>query len=103
MKKKSICLIPKAGSLGGPRTFQQNLISWAEQSGRAEIHFDPDREDIDAFLVIGGPKKYIGRLLKARRRGIPVVHSHSIGALSAARSFIRVPSVKNAGTVFTGS
>ena len=74
MKKKSICLIPKAGSLGGPRTFQQNLISWAEQSGRAEIHFDPDREDIDAFLVIGGPKKYIGRLLKARRRGIPVVH-----------------------------
>ena len=74
MKKKSICLIPKAGSLGGPRTFQQNLIAWAERSGQAEIHFDPDREDIDAFLVIGGPKKYIGRLLKARHRGIPVVH-----------------------------
>ncbi len=74
MKKRSICLIPEATSLGGPRTFQLNLIAWAEQSGQAEIHFDPDREDIDAFLVIGGPKKYLGRLLKARRKGIPVVH-----------------------------
>lgn len=74
MKKRSICLIPEAMSLGGPRTFQRNLITWAEQSGQAEIHFDPDREDIDAFLVIGGPKKYLGRLLKARRQGIPVVH-----------------------------
>ena len=74
MKKRSICLIPEARSLGGPRTFQRNLIAWAEQTGQAEVHFDPDREDIDAFLVIGGPKKYLGRLLKARRQGIPVVH-----------------------------
>lgn len=73
MKKKSICLVPKAASLGGPRTFQQNLIAWAEQSEEVEVHFDADREDIDAFLVIGGPKKYLGRLLKARRQGIPVV------------------------------
>ena len=74
MKKTSICLIPEAQSLGGPRTFQRNLIAWAERSGMAEIHFDAEREDIDAFLVIGGPKKYLGRLLKAKRQGIPVVH-----------------------------
>lgn len=74
MKKKSICLLPKAASLGGPRTFQQNLIAWAEHSGEIEIHFDANREDIDAFLVIGGPKKYLKRLMEARRKGIPVVH-----------------------------
>ena len=74
MKKKSICLLPEATSLGGPRTFQQNLTAWARQTGEAEIHFDADREDIDAFLVIGAPKKYLKRLLDARRRGIPVVH-----------------------------
>ena len=74
MKKKSICLLPEAMSLGGPRTFQQNLKSWAEQFGTVEFHFDPYREDIDAFLVIGGPKKYVKRLLDAGKRGIPVVH-----------------------------
>ncbi len=74
MKKKSICLVPEAKSLGGPRTFQKNLIAWAQGSPDIEIHFDASREDIDAFLVIGGPKKYLGRLLKARRQGIPVVH-----------------------------
>ena len=46
MKKKSICLVPEAKSLGGPRTFQQNLIHWASHSGDADIHFDADREDI---------------------------------------------------------
>ena len=74
MKKKSICLIPEAKSLGGPRTFQRNLIAWAEKAQDVEVHFDASREDIDAFLVIGGPKKYLGRLIKARCQGIPVVH-----------------------------
>ncbi len=74
MKKYSICLIPEAKSLGGPRTFQKNLIAWAQESPDVEIHYDASREDIDAFLVIGGPKKYLGRLLKARRQGIPVIH-----------------------------
>lgn len=74
MKKKSICLVPESRSLGGPRTFQRNLIAWAEQSGAAEVHFDAGRDDIDAFLVIGGPKKYLRRLIRARRQGIPVVH-----------------------------
>lgn len=74
MKKKSICLVPEAKSLGGPRTFQQNLIRWAAQTGKADIHFDTAREDIDAFLVIGGPKKHLKRLMQARKAGIPVVH-----------------------------
>lgn len=74
MKKKSICLVPEAKSLGGPRTFQHNLIEWAEKTGAAEIHFDADREDIDAFLVIGGPRRFLPRLFRARRKGIPVVH-----------------------------
>ena len=73
MKKKNICLVPEAKSLGGPRTFQKNLITWAEQSGEAEVHFDAERADIDAFLVIGAPKKYIKRLLQAQREGIPVI------------------------------
>lgn len=74
MKKRSICLVPEAKSLGGPRTFQRNLIAWAEKTGAADIHFDANREDIDAYLVIGGPKKYLKQLLHARRKGIPVVH-----------------------------
>ncbi|MBR6090783.1 MAG: glycosyltransferase family 4 protein, partial [Anaerolineaceae bacterium] len=74
MKKRSICLVPEATSLGGPRTFQKNLITWSEKSPEIDIHFDAGREDIDAFLVIGGPKKYLKRLLLARRTGIPVVH-----------------------------
>ncbi len=73
MKKKSICMIPEAQSLGGPRTFQRNLIAWAAKAEDVEIHFDAEREDIDAFLVIGGPRRYLKRLLKARRQGIPVV------------------------------
>ena len=73
MKKKNLCLIPEAKSLGGPRTFQQNLISWATNCGMAEVHFDAERDDIDAFLVIGGPKKNLPRLIQARRKGIPVV------------------------------
>ncbi|MBQ6520930.1 MAG: glycosyltransferase family 4 protein [Anaerolineaceae bacterium] len=73
MKKKSICLLPEAKSLGGPRTFQQNLIAWAGKTQKIDVHFDPTRSDIDAFLVIGGPKKYLKLLLDARRRGIPVV------------------------------
>ena len=73
MKKKSICLLPEATSLGGPRTFQQNMIRWAQNSGEVDIHFDAERTDIDAFLVIGGPKKHLNRLLKARRAGVPVV------------------------------
>ena len=73
MKKKSICLVPEAKSLGGPRTFQQNLISCGADSGEAEFHFDAGREDIDAFLVIGGPKDFLRTLLHARRKGIPVV------------------------------
>ena len=74
MKKKSICLVPEAKSLGGPRTFQHNLIAWAEKSPDIDIHFDTERKDIDAFLVIGGPKKYLTLLKKARAAGIPVVH-----------------------------
>ena len=74
MKKKSICLLPEAASLGGPRTFQRNLITWAAGNPEIDIHFDANREDIDAFLVIGAPKKYFKRLLDACRHGIPVVH-----------------------------
>lgn len=74
MKKKSVCLIPEARSLGGPRTFQRNLLDWAERTEDVDVHFDANRDDIDAFLVIGGPRKYLPRLMKARRTGIPVVH-----------------------------
>ena len=73
MKKKNLCLVPEAKSLGGPRTFQQNLLSWAERSGMFEVHFDAERTDIDAFLVIGAPKQYFKRLIQARRQGIQVI------------------------------
>ena len=73
MKKRSICLLPEAKSLGGPRTFQRNLIAWAERTQEADVHFDPNRSDIDAYLVIGGPKKYLKLLMDARRRGISVI------------------------------
>lgn len=73
MKKISICLLPEVTSLGGPRSFQQNFIREGKKSGIAEFHFDPTRKDIDAFLVIGGPRRFFLTLLKARQKGIPVV------------------------------
>lgn len=73
MKKPSICLLPEAQSLGGPRTFQQNMIAWAAQSNEVELHFDFYRADIDAFLVIGGPRRFLPLLWHARRQGVPVV------------------------------
>ncbi len=74
MIKKVICLVPEVQSLGGPRTFQRNLIDWSERTGLVEFTFDADRKDIDAFLLIGGPKKYLMKLIRARMKGIPVIH-----------------------------
>lgn len=73
MKKRSICLVPEVTSLGGPRTFQQNLIRWSETSDEVEFHFDTSRKDIDAFLVIGGPRRAFSLLRRAKKAGIPVV------------------------------
>ncbi len=74
MSKKVICLVPEVTSLGGPRTFQRNMIDWSEKTGKVEFTFDAERKDIDAYLVIGAPKKYFWKLLKARMSGIPVTH-----------------------------
>ena len=70
--KKRICLLPEARSLGGPRSFQRTLIEWAKNSEMYEVDFDASKLP-DAYLVIGAPKQFLGLLLRARMKGIPVV------------------------------
>ncbi len=72
MKKRSICLLPKITSVGGPATFQKRFIDQAAKMG-IPVHFDPNRDDIGAFLVIGAPRRYLLRLVLARLQNIPVV------------------------------
>lgn len=70
---KSICLVPKITAVGGPASFQKRFILGAEALG-VPVHYDLNREDIGAILVIGAPLRDLPALLRARRRGIPIVH-----------------------------
>ncbi len=72
MKKKTICMLPEITSLGGPGTFQKKFQEQAKKIG-IEVHFNPARKDIGAFLIIGAPRRYLPRLIWARLNNIPVI------------------------------
>lgn len=72
MEKKTICMLPEITSLGGPGTFQKKFQEEAAKSG-IEVHFNPERKDIGAFLIIGAPRRYLPYLLRARLCNIPVI------------------------------
>ncbi len=70
---ESICLVPRIESIGGPASFQQSFLRAAAGFG-VEAHFELNRKDVGAYLVIGGPLRPLPALIRARRRGVPVVH-----------------------------
>lgn len=70
--KKSICLVPKITAVGGPASFQRRFIDASAAFG-VTVHYDPNRDDIGAFLVIGAPASGLAALIRARLRGIPVI------------------------------
>ncbi|MHC1772605.1 MAG: glycosyltransferase family 4 protein [Flexilinea sp.] len=72
MKRGSICLLPKVTSLGGPAAFQKRFSEQAAKLN-VSVHFDPNRKDIAAFLVIGAPRRFLPILIMARIHKIPVI------------------------------
>ncbi len=71
MNKGSICLYPKLSSTGGPTSFQKKLIKSLGQKN-IDVHFDIQRSDLAAVLVVGG-SSYLGDLKRAKRRGVRIV------------------------------
>lgn len=70
---ENLCLVPRIESIGGPASFQQSFLRAAAEFG-VEAHFELDRKDVGAYLVIGGPLRPLPALIRARRQGVPVVH-----------------------------
>lgn len=70
---QSLCLVPKITATGGPAAFQARLIAGAAELG-VEVHYDLDRSDIGAYLVIGAPFRGFGALLRAKLNGKKIVH-----------------------------
>ena len=71
MASGSICLFPRLTSTGGPSSFQKKMTVSLEQKG-VEVHFDPERSDVAAILVIGG-SRHLGQLKQAKKRGVRIV------------------------------
>jgi len=68
----SICLLPKLDGLGGPTSFQAKLVEGLQKRG-IRCHFNPEDPTTKTILVIGGTK-YLGKIQRAKRRGVRVVH-----------------------------
>ncbi len=68
---KRLALFPRLTGLAGPASFQSRLASGLEARGVA-VSYELDGERVDAVLVIGGSRNLAG-LLRARRRGVPIV------------------------------
>lgn len=71
MKTGSICLFPRLEHTGGPSSFQRKLIICLQQKG-IEVHFDPQRQDVAAILVVGG-SSHLAQLAFAKKRNIRIV------------------------------
>jgi glycosyltransferase involved in cell wall biosynthesis len=66
-----ICLIPKVHGIGGMVSFKRNFTAALTARG-IDVCDDLDDTPCDAVLVIGGTRQ-IGKLWRARRRGVRVV------------------------------
>lgn len=66
-----ICLVPQVKGVGGMVSFQAKFAQGLLEQGY-DISYDLADEPYQAVLVIGGTRDLFG-LLRARRRGIPVV------------------------------
>jgi len=66
-----ICLLPRVHGVGGMVSFQARLTDGLARRG-VQVCSDPDDPPYDAILITGGTRS-LGALLRARRRGLPVV------------------------------
>ena len=71
MTAGSICLFPRLEHTGGPSSFQKKLTTCLSREG-IEVHFDPERSDTAAILVVGG-SSHLLQLSNAKKRGIRIV------------------------------
>ena len=71
MTAGSICLFPRLEHTGGPSSFQKKLTTCLKEQG-IEVHFDPERSDTAAVLVVGG-SSHLLKLADAKKRGIHIV------------------------------
>ncbi|MBI9049401.1 MAG: glycosyltransferase family 4 protein [Anaerolineaceae bacterium] len=72
MTDKNICIVPKLDGLGGPASFQRRLIPLLREYG-CNVHHNLRDEHIDTILINGGTRDIVG-LIKAKQRGIRIVH-----------------------------
>jgi glycosyltransferase involved in cell wall biosynthesis len=70
-KKSTICLVPKLEGIGGMVSFQGKLVEGFSQIG-IDVCYEPQKNDIDAILVIGGTR-HLHRLWSAKQNGIRIV------------------------------
>lgn len=68
---KTICILPRILGLGGPNTFQSNLIQVLRTRGNSISH-DPTDPANSSILVIGGTKQ-IASLKQAQKAGVRVI------------------------------
>ena len=68
---KRICVVPRVGGVGGMVSFQAKFVQGLLARGY-EVSYDLDDLPYQAVLVIGGTRDLPG-LIRARRKGIPVV------------------------------
>lgn len=69
--RQRICLVPKLSGVGGMVSFQARLARGLTQRG-IEVVFDLKDTPYHAVLVVGGTRRIID-LVKAHRKGIPVI------------------------------
>ena len=71
MNPRRLCLVSRIPGVAGPAGFQRRLADGLARRGIG-VTYDLDDEPYDAALVIGGTRQLSG-LLRARRRGVPVL------------------------------
>ena len=69
--KGTICLLPKLKGIGGPASFHARFSEVARRRGYT-VHNDPEAEDMDVIMVIGGTR-HLDLLWRAKRRGVRIV------------------------------
>jgi len=74
MKSLTVGFLYRAGSIGGPWSFQTRLVRGLERIGHRTCYIaDGSCERVDLILVIGGPIKGLQRLLRCKLQGAKVV------------------------------
>jgi len=71
LSSKKLCVLPRISGVGGPASFQLQLVKGLATLG-VEVCNDLRDTPYDAVLVTGGTRQLVG-LWHARRRGVPIL------------------------------